>query len=137
MRSLRRMPPTTQGIRRSGVGRSTGLSKRLAADVANGRGSDTCDNSSALVRFICSRSPEMRIAEIFRSLQGEGFLTGTPSLFVRTSGCKLRCWYCDTPYTSCVPEGDDRSVDEILQRADGLVGKNGQVACRHAVLTCG
>ena len=39
----------------------------------------------------------MRIAEIYRSVQGEGLLTGVPSVFVRTSGCNLRCWFCDTP----------------------------------------
>jgi len=58
----------------------------------------------------------MRIAEIFRSLQGEGFLTGTPSVFVRTSGCNLRCWFCDTRYASWQPEGTDLSVDEIIAR---------------------
>jgi len=91
----------------------------------------------------------MRIAEIFRSLQGEGFLTGTPSVFVRTSGCNLRCWYCDTPYTSWEPEGDDWSVDQILARVDELVaakaeGRNGHAAggerptaYNHAVLTGG
>ena len=56
----------------------------------------------------------MRIAEIYPSLQGEGFLTGTPSVFVRTSGCNLRCRYCDTPFTSWNPEGEDKSVDEVL-----------------------
>lgn len=56
----------------------------------------------------------MRIAEIYRSVQGEGFLTGVESVFVRTSGCNLRCWYCDTPYASHAPEGEDGSVDEIL-----------------------
>ena len=39
----------------------------------------------------------MRIAEIYKSTQGEGLLTGAASLFIRTSGCNLRCWYCDTP----------------------------------------
>lgn len=61
----------------------------------------------------------MRIAEIYPSLQGEGFLTSTPSVFVRTSGCNLRCRYCDTPWASWNPEGEDRSVDEIL---DAIVG---------------
>ena len=49
----------------------------------------------------------MRIAEIFRSLQGEGRLTGTDSLFVRFSGCNLRCRFCDTRYASWSPEGED------------------------------
>jgi 7-carboxy-7-deazaguanine synthase len=62
----------------------------------------------------------VRIAEIYTSLQGEGLLTGRPSLFVRTSGCNLRCWFCDTPYTSWQPEGEDWSVDEIVAEAERL-----------------
>jgi len=58
----------------------------------------------------------MRIAEIFKSVQGEGRLTGTESVFVRSSGCNLRCAYCDTPYASSAPEGDDLSVEEIVGR---------------------
>jgi len=58
----------------------------------------------------------MRIAEIYQSLQGEGLLTGTESVFLRTSGCNLRCWYCDTPYTSWEPEGEQQSVAQILAR---------------------
>jgi 7-carboxy-7-deazaguanine synthase len=58
----------------------------------------------------------MRIAEIYRSIQGEGLLTGTPSVFVRVSGCNLRCGFCDTPYTSWSPEGDDLAVEEIVHR---------------------
>jgi 7-carboxy-7-deazaguanine synthase len=58
----------------------------------------------------------MRIAEIFRSLQGEGRLTGVDSTFVRASGCNLRCGYCDTPYASWSPEGEELSVEEILER---------------------
>ena len=61
----------------------------------------------------------MKIAEIFRSLQGEGRLTGTDSIFVRASGCNLRCGFCDTPYASWSPEGEDLSVDEILDRVQG------------------
>ncbi len=60
----------------------------------------------------------MRIAEIYKSIQGEGLLTGEPSVFVRTSGCNLRCWFCDTPYTSWSPEGRDMGVDEVLAQVE-------------------
>lgn len=60
----------------------------------------------------------MRIAEIYRSVQGEGLLTGVPSVFVRTSGCNLRCWFCDTPYTSWQPEGGDMSIDEVVAQVE-------------------
>ena len=56
----------------------------------------------------------MKISEIFHSIQGEGTLVGVPSVFVRTSGCNLRCTWCDTPYTSWQPEGEERSVSSIV-----------------------
>lgn len=56
----------------------------------------------------------MRIAEIFYSIQGEGRLVGTPSVFIRTSGCNLRCIWCDTPYASWRPEGKEWRLGEIL-----------------------
>jgi 7-carboxy-7-deazaguanine synthase len=58
----------------------------------------------------------VKISEIFYSLQGEGGLVGMPSVFVRTSGCNLRCRWCDTPYTSWKPEGEDMTIDAILAK---------------------
>lgn len=73
----------------------------------------------------------MLISEIFHSLQGEGELTGVPSVFVRTSGCNLRCAWCDTPYASWNPEGDMRTIGAILQEIES------HPATRHVVLTGG
>ncbi len=72
----------------------------------------------------------MKIAEIYKSVQGEGLLTGTPSLFVRASGCNLRCWFCDTAYASWQPEGVDLAVDEIVAQVE-------EWNCPHVVLTGG
>jgi len=72
----------------------------------------------------------MRISEVYASLQGEGLLAGTPSTFVRTSGCNLRCVWCDTPFTSWKPEGRDLSVADVLATVEAL-------APRHVVLTGG
>ena len=72
----------------------------------------------------------MKIAEIFYSIQGEGTLAGVPSVFVRASGCNLRCTWCDTPYASWSPEGQDVSVDEILRRI-------AECGTRYVVLTGG
>jgi 7-carboxy-7-deazaguanine synthase len=72
----------------------------------------------------------LRIAEIFYSIQGEGSLAGVPSVFVRTSGCNLRCAWCDTPYTSWNPEGEDWALERI-------VAEVGAYPARHAVVTGG
>ena len=72
----------------------------------------------------------MKIAEVFYSIQGEGMLAGVPSVFVRTSGCNLRCTWCDTPYTSWQPEGEDRSIDWIADEVN-------RYRASHVVLTGG
>jgi len=72
----------------------------------------------------------VKISEIFYSIQGEGSLLGVPSVFVRTSGCNLRCTWCDTPYTSWRPEGQVLSIDEIVARVE-------EYKARHVVVTGG
>ena len=102
-----------------------------------GRPCGQCD--SCLLRAKVSRKPAfgtrwytaMKISEIFYSIQGEGILAGVPSVFMRTSGCNLRCTWCDTPYTSWKPEGDDLSLDNILadvraERASHVVVTGGE-----------
>ena len=60
----------------------------------------------------------MKVCEIYQSIQGEGILTGTPSVFIRTSGCNLRCGFCDTPFASWEPEGEQMSPASILNQID-------------------
>ena len=72
----------------------------------------------------------MFISEIFHSIQGEGELTGIPSVFIRTSGCNLRCNWCDTMYASWDPEGEEKPLEMIQEEVDSF-------GCDHVVLTGG
>lgn len=57
-------------------------------------------------------------------------MTGTDSYFIRTSGCNLRCWFCDTPYASWDPKGDKATIEAIVSGA-------AESGMRHVVLTGG
>ncbi len=59
----------------------------------------------------------LRINEIFLSLQGETSRTGLPTVFVRLTGCPLRCGYCDTAYA--FHEGDTRPIDDVMTEVAG------------------
>ncbi len=93
------------------------------------------------------KGAKLRICEIYASLQGEGLLTGTPSIFVRTSGCNLRCWFCDTPFASWNPEGEFLQIAEISHRisqrikqaiaTQGETHSDQQPKIKHVVLTGG
>ncbi|WP_404310686.1 7-carboxy-7-deazaguanine synthase QueE [Neorhodopirellula lusitana] len=79
----------------------------------------------------------LRIAETFASRQGEGALTGVPSFFIRTSGCNLRCWFCDTPYASWKPEGERLTTDELIEQVRSASIPDLDEPIRHVVLTGG
>ena len=96
------------------------LASRAAADVATSPSDNSGDRLAA----------KLRVCEIYESLQGEGLLVGTPSVFVRTSGCNLRCWFCDTPFASWKPEGEFLTVADIEGRCQSF-------AAQHYVLTGG
>ncbi len=77
---------------------------------------------------MCKMKPMLRINEIFHSIQGESTRAGEPCVFVRLTGCNLRCAWCDTEYA--FHEGRDMSLVEVLERVEG----NG---CRMVEITGG
>lgn len=70
----------------------------------------------------------LRITEVFTSIQGESDLAGWPTVFVRLTGCPLRCRWCDTPYS--FHGGHWWSFSQVLEAAD-------QSGCRHVCVTGG
>jgi 7-carboxy-7-deazaguanine synthase len=72
----------------------------------------------------------MVINEVFYSLQGEGFLAGVPSVFVRLAGCPLRCRWCDTKYAWSKEAGRQYGIDQIVRAVQ-------RWPCSYAVITGG
>jgi len=68
----------------------------------------------------------MVITEIFKSIQGEGTRAGLPCIFVRLTGCNLRCTWCDTAYA--FHGGKKMGVEEVLARVDDLAGRRAEMA---------
>src|SRR5271168_3511644 len=60
----------------------------------------------------------MIVTEIFRSIQGEGTRAGLPCVFVRLTGCNLRCVWCDTAYA--FHGGEKRTLEEVMREVDSL-----------------
>jgi 7-carboxy-7-deazaguanine synthase len=70
------------------------------------------------------RGFSMLITEIFKSIQGEGTRAGLPCIFVRLTGCNLRCTWCDTAYA--FHGGTKYSIEEILEKVNALAGDGHQ-----------
>jgi 7-carboxy-7-deazaguanine synthase len=87
-------------------------------------GTLTQDNSAKQQRVVS----ELKINEIFFSLQGESTKVGLPTIFIRLSGCPLRCQYCDTSYA--FHDGEKMLIDNILQDVS-------QYRSRHVMVTGG
>lgn len=76
------------------------------------------------------RAFKMVVNEIFHSIQGEGMLAGTPSVFIRLAGCPVGCKWCDTQYAWDANEGEELPIPEI-------VNKIIHWPCRYVVITGG
>ena len=74
----------------------------------------------------------MVITEIFKSIQGEGTRAGLPCIFVRLTGCNLRCTWCDTAYA--FHGGKKMSVEEVLAQVDKLAVRSEESPGSHAVV---
>lgn len=83
-------------------------------------------NFLQLYTYLQFYNKQMIVNEIFYSLQGEGFFTGTPSLFIRFSGCNLQCSFCDTKHQ----KGLKMTEEEIAAKA-------AQCPAKHVVITGG
>ncbi|SDW72504.1 7-carboxy-7-deazaguanine synthase [Nitrosomonas communis] len=81
-------------------------------------------HSPSLLRQHATQKPEaevLRVSEIFYSIQGETSRTGLPTVFIRLTGCPLRCGYCDTEYA--FSGGENMSIADVLNKASNYASR--------------
>ena len=69
----------------------------------------------------------VRLFEIFTSVEGEGILYGTKTLFVRLAGCPFTCFYCDTKESLPLDSGEEYSIDQAMLAYDEATGDDTEV----------
>ena len=74
----------------------------------------------------------MRVTEIFHSIQGESSYVGRPCVFVRLTGCPLRCTWCDTEYAFY--GGKEQSLEEILSQVEAYGCELVEVTLSHSLM---
>lgn len=82
--------------------------------------SEQSDGRSAIHATGVTEEPQFRIVEIFESLQGEGYNTGMPAIFIRLGRCDLACSWCDTDYMSFT----QMPSSQVLEKFQGYSAKN-------------
>jgi len=102
--------------------------ERPATNPLPSRSSDTALNPESPIPNPVANSDRLRLTEIFLSLQGESRSVGWPTVFVRLTGCPLRCGYCDTAYA--FHGGQWWEIEDILAE----VARHG---ARHVCVTGG
>ena len=129
------MPAKKKGISKSTTKRS-GAKKKVAEAAAAPVFElpvippDRGQIDHLMAQALANAPKPLNISEIFTSIQGEGRFIGVPSVFVRLNGCNLRCVWCDTPYTSWKPQGEDYMMG-------GLVAQIRRPWVNHVVITGG
>ncbi|ADV64277.1 Radical SAM domain protein [Isosphaera pallida ATCC 43644] len=120
---------TEGGVANDVDGEGLGLERELA-ETAGGSPIESAGPAARTRRLapLRDKTPgQVRLHEVYRSIQGEGTWAGLPCVFVRLTACHLRCVYCDTPHAFVFREGGDFTIEAIVARVAELAEPGGLV----------